>query len=88
MSLLLACDIKTFVIVQLNKIMMVYFAFHLTLIVKEGQGNQCQTVGVNFESPVVHSNFSFSEISVLVTFQFCQHFSFSEISVLVTFHFW
>ena len=31
---------------------------------KQGKGNQCQTPGVKFESPVVQFNFSFGDISV------------------------
>ena len=46
---------------------------------QQGQGNQHQTPGVEFECPVVQSifgDFSFCEISALVTFQFWWQFSF------------
>ena len=39
------------------------------LLLKQGQGNQCQTPEVKFQSPVLQSNFSFGDISVLVKFQ-------------------
>ena len=55
---------------------------------KQGQGNQCQAPGVEFESPVLQSNFSFGDKSVLVIILFNYHLSFGDISVLVTFLLW